>query len=387
VKAGKLTKYTVRKFTLTEIADTEFHYFDAGSSFIVQYKTTGTAGFYKTDTMTWGNSGPVKTAITPALITINANEFKWFYSEMFGGVSFVGGQAFVTARQEQIVLPTASDFGGGSGIALKCLNRCLKGPITDISTAYNSPFETEPVNLGAALDYYFEKSSMKLFKGTDNTAGNEVKLNAGLSFSDSGSKFTWGVESGAMILSSVNTGGWTSQWDVYSTEGGTYYQYRMGQNSWDKLILVSNASGPLTFEDPLVIDYTHTTANDRNADATFNGKKFLLRYRGLGQVDGLPWDQIDRDGDGTSDMWVPRVALKDGILMTSAGVNYRIKALFGEKTLTNTGADCSSLATLSLPATAVPSAVTENSSNGSTTKPDFGTCIYANDTKTATGCN
>lgn len=189
-----------------------------------------------------------------------------------------------------------------------------------------------------------------------------------------------------MVTEAVRAG-LGSLFEIYGKESVSYYQYRMGSNSWDKLVLISNTSGYLTFEDPIVINYTHTTANDRNGDSTFNGKKFLLRYRGLGQIEGLPWDQVDRDGDGTPDMWFPRVSLKDGIQMTSGSTNYRIKAMFGEKTLTSTGASCTDLATLAVPTAGVPSSATFTASNKSTAKPSHGTCIYSYESKTSTGCN
>ncbi len=386
VKAGKLTKYTVRQYTLTEIAGVELRYFDSGTEYIVAYNPAGGggAGFYKTDSMSWGSSGPSKTAITPVLLSFGANSFNFFYSEAYGSVTYVGGKSYVIAREEKTILPTSTDISGSAGLSLKCLNRCINGTLSsgDITTSWDTPY-TNPANVGAAIDYYFEKSSMKLFLGTSNS-GTEVKLGTGVSFSASGSKFTWGIDSGAMVTS---TAGLANPWSIYDSAGSSFYQYRMGPNSWDKLILVSNSSGVLEFEEPLAFSYTHSTANDRNGGSEYDGKKFLLRYRGLGQMEGLPWDQIDRDGDGTPDMWLPRVALKDGIQMVSGGTNYRIKAMFGEKTLTNTGANCSDLATLSLPATAVPTAVSANSSNTSTSKPDHGTCTYAYETKTAAGCN
>lgn len=395
VKSGKLTKYTVRKYNLSEIDGVELRYFDSsgGTEYIVAYLAAGQggagAGFYKLASMSWGSSGPTKTDIAAASgnkLTIGAGNMQNFYSESFGGVMFVGGQTFITAREETVVMPTATELNSGS-LALKCIGRCPKNAISQANLqTWAGPYQTDPANKGAALDYYFEKSTMKLFKGTDNTSANEVKLASGVSFSGTNSQFTFGLDSGALLDASTYAA-ITNLYDVYGTAGNTYYQYRIGPNSWDKLLLVSDGSNYLSFDDPMALSYTHTTANDRNGDSTYNNKKFLLRYRGYGQMDGLPWDQIDRDGDGTPDMWFPKIALKDGIQLTANSINYRIKAMFGEKTLTTTGASCTDIATMSLPTTAVPTATTLTASNASTTKPSYGTCIYSTETKSSTGCN
>jgi hypothetical protein len=297
-------------------------------------------------------------------------------------VSFVGGKGFITARLETLVDPTDSAFVSGK-IDLKCLNRCPLSGITqpNLST-WNGPFETDPVTVGGAFDYVFSQSDMTLRKGT-STSDPAVALNGGVSFTDNTSQFQWGLESGAMVEPADLPG---SLWDIYDTEGNVYYQYRFGPNNYDKLIMAMEGSTPLTFDQPLTFDYTHSTANDRNGDATYDGKKFLLRYQGEGHIDGFPWDQVDRDGDGDPDMWFPQVSLKDNVQLTDGVTNYRVKALYGDLTL-EPAPSCTGLS-LALPSASLPTAVAGTPSNSSTAKPSHGDCQFDTETGTASaGCD
>lgn len=388
VKSGKLNKFTVRKYTLNDIANTELRYFDhnAGTEYIVSYLTSPSPGFYKTHTMSWNQNGPPsKNEINHVALTVNAGEYLWLYSDMYGGVSYVGGNNFITAREEKVIMPGAEEFSSG-GLALKCLNRCIDGEIssTDLQS-WSGPYATDPAAVGDAIDYYFQESTLKLFKGA-NASGTEVKLASGASFTGAGSQHQWGLSSGPMVTAAVHSG-LSTLWGIYDTEGQAYYEYRMGPQTWDKLILVSQDGANLTFDDPVVLDYTHSTANDRNSDSTFNGKKFLLRFQGEGHIDGFPWDAVDRDGDGDPDMWFPKVNLKDGVQLTSGSTNYRIKALHGDLTLTTTGADCSDISTLSLPTTSIPSSKAGDPSNLGTSRPDHGSCIYDKSADADAGCS
>ncbi len=394
VSAGRLNKYTVKKYTLAEIRNLEMRMWDnsAGAEYIVKYQTiagdsVGADGFYKVATMTWSEGGPPsKTDITPAIITIANDAWQSFYSDALGGVSYVGGNTFVTARLETQVKPGAAGFTSGS-MALKCLNRCPKSGISQSNlTTWAGPYETDPANLAGALDYLVTETDMVLHKGT-TSSDPAVALASGVSYTGTNSQFNWGVGSGAMVLAS-NVGGLVDLWSIYDTEGNSYYEYRMGPNNWDKLVLVLDADDQvMDFDEPLAFDYTHTTANDRNADATYNNKKFLLRFQGEGHIDGFPWDQVDRDGDGSPDMWFPQVSLKDGVQLTDTDANdYRIKALYGDITLTSTGSDCSDI-DLALPASGVPTTAAGSPSNISSDRPDHGECQFDSATATPSdGC-
>jgi hypothetical protein len=389
VSSGRLNKYTVKKYTLAEVRGVEMRLFDAGTEYIVKYLTIAGDGaasdsFFKVATMAWSEGGPpVKTDITPAAVSISGGEFKWFYADTMGGVSYVGGNSFVTARVEELVVPGAAQFSSGT-FALKCLNRCPKGAITQGNlTSYAGPYETDPANKAGALDYLVNESDMTVHRGT-SASDPAVALGSGVSFTNGTSVFNWGLESGAMVDSTAYTA-LTNLGDIYNTEGAVYYQYRMGPNNWDKLVLAKLGSTFLEFDNPLTFAYTHSTANDRNGDSTYNGKKFLLRYQGEGHIDGFPWDQVDRDGDGTPDMWFPQVSLKDDVQLNDGVTNYRIKALFGDLTLTPSGA-CGDL-TLALPATSVPSEKQDSPANISKDKPDHGDCQYDSDSEAAAGCS
>lgn len=394
VADGRLRRYTVKKYVLADIHGIEFRMWDNvdQKDYIVKYLDgTDSAvagyvsdGFYKVAEMQWSMGGPPSKVdlVTAVDVTPGNGIYTWFHSDTMGGVSFVGGNPFVTARIEELVNPTDAAFVGGK-IDLKCLNRCPKAPISQSDlTTWSGPYETNPANVGAAIDYVFGQTDMALFQG-DLVSDPQVELDTSVTFDGSGSMHTYGIETGAMVEDADLPG---SLFGIYDTEGNTYYQYRMGPNGWDKLVIAKLGSTPITFDDPIVIPYTHLTANDRNGDATYNGKKFLLRYQGEGHIDGFPWDQVDRDGDGSPDMWFPQVSLKDNVqLIDVNATNYRIKALYGDLTLEPAGS-CAGLS-LQLPTVSIPSAAQGEPSNSSTSKPSHGDCLFDTDSQTASeGC-
>ncbi len=394
VSEGKLMKYEVKSYTLSEIEGMDIRYWDNSSNaeFIVQYRTdlnNNTAGFYKIATMSWSNNGPPsKTELTTdastRLLSFSNGEWVWFWSDAMGGMTYIGGASNITARAETMIGIGHSDFGGGN-LQLKCLGRCLKyvsGGLTSTDFgSWNGAYETDPTTKSEAFDYIVDGSNLALYKGT-SVGTNQITVSSSSAYDNT--MYSWGVESGAMITSTAY-GDLTDLWDIYNQQGATYYQYRMGPNNWDKTILVSADGGTtyLSFDEPIGFDYTHATANDRNGDSKYNGKKFYLRYHGEGHMEGFPWVDVDRDGDGQSDMWFPEISLNDDIQLVNNSVNYRIKAMYGDLTLPAVADEqCASLS-LALPDSAVPTSASRTPSNNSTSKPDHAGCQYDSVSETA----
>jgi len=396
VADGKLTRYKVKKFTLAEIHGLNFQYFDnnSGNNYIVKYLNAGESGvgsngFYEVASMTWSNGGPPTTTNlgSPVDITPASNQYMWLYSDALGGVSFIGGKTTVTARLQENVSPDDAALASGH-MDLKCLNQCPKtaAPISqsDLNT-WGGPFQADPdqTDMSTAIHYTFTKTDMALHANYFASIGSVVALAGGASFQSS-TAYQFGLQTGALV-DSTQAG---TPNGFYDTDGNTYYQYGLGANTFDKLVIAMDSGNhPIHFDNPIPFDYTHSQANDRNDDATYAGQKFLLRFQGDDHFDGFPWEQVDRDGDGQPDMWFPLVSLKDNIqLVDGASNHYRIKALYGDLTLNPTA--CGSGFNLHLPATAVPSAVSGSPSNANTTKPDYGSCQYDTVTETASaGCD
>ena len=101
----------------------------------------------------------------------------------------------------------------------------------------------------------------------------------------------------------------------------------------------------------MAIKYTHTTANDRNANSSQNGKVFLLEYGGKGQLWGLPFEE------GDNNRWAPVINLKDATIL-GASDQYIIKANDVEQRMQVVdNSNCSDLP-LTAPSQDVPTGIT-----------------------------
>ena len=116
------------------------------------------------------------------------------------------------------------------------------------------------------------------------------------------------------------------------------------------MVLIDSSSDVVSFDKPITIKYTHVTGNDRNADATHNGKVFLLEYGGRGQLWGLPSEEREN-------RWGPVINLKDGTIL-GASNQYIIKANDVEQRMeTVNNSNCASLP-LTAPSQAIPTGIT-----------------------------
>ena len=98
---------------------------------------------------------------------------------------------------------------------------------------------------------------------------------------------------------------------------------------------VKDSNGDMqSFDKPLAMNYTHTTAQDRNGDTTYNLNRYMLEYGGFGDMWGIPWEG-EGDASAEEQRWYPLFALMDGTQMTDttkltdsgSSVKYVVKAL------------------------------------------------------------
>ncbi|MFQ5901559.1 MAG: hypothetical protein ACE5IH_08395, partial [Thermodesulfobacteriota bacterium] len=159
----------------------------------------------------------------------------------------------------------------------------------------------------------------------------------------SSGNYQWGVMSGPLFtqndLSSLacdfnsnNTCGWQAWSDL-----DVFYTWETGHNEWNQYAgLKDNSDQFVSFEPPLHITYTHSTANDANSDSTYNGRIYQLEYSGFGELHGIPF--VDSDGD---DRWYPEFNIKDGTTMGNSN-EYTVKAIEKESFMQSIGdANCS----------------------------------------------
>jgi hypothetical protein len=102
---------------------------------------------------------------------------------------------------------------------------------------------------------------------------------------------------------------------------------------WNKYTGLVDADGAMVvFDPPISLNYVHLE----------NGIKYHLEYSGFGELQGIPWMQIE----GT-DRWYPEITIPDGSeAITDDGLNtpYYVKGLEAEQKMSEVDeANCSTL--------------------------------------------
>ncbi len=206
------------------------------------------------------------------------------------------------------------EFANGNTFALTCLERC---PVGTITATMASNYETEQdrafnyddsdlyENGGIqGIEYSFSATTLKL---TNN--GNSASVEFANSVNEDNFN-GWGYQSGPMVADAT---GITNFWEVWDENSGVdeYYVWETGINSWNRTTAVIDADDNIvTFTKPIQFNYTHTTANDRNDSATYNGETYMLQYGGNGDLWGFPFNKGDE-----MDRWYPEISLKDGVVV------------------------------------------------------------------------
>ncbi|WP_428622777.1 hypothetical protein [Sedimenticola sp.] len=290
--------------------------------------------------ITWGQQGPpTETSITPTPITFSFDgEQIWMWSDLLqGSVVYTWDSNLtpttVTFYSDSVVFPgDPTEFGSGP-ITLYCYDRCLKGGITqnDLNAATDESVLFHTSN-GTEYTYTLASTGGRVTL-TDNTAQAAVDFSALDLTTPTGIPdwYQWGISSGEMVTA-ANKPAANEWWKIW--EAPVSYRWESGSNEWNiQIVLADGQNNAVQFDQPLIIPYTHTTANDRNGDSSFNNKPMRLEYGGNGELWGFPWiynQEFDR--------WYSAVTLKDGVQLTGANSSvYRVKALDMEQTMTDTG--------------------------------------------------
>ena len=301
------------------------------------------ANFHLTGAVEWGDSGPeISTTVDhdgdPETDPVNAtatvvfanNENLWLWSDALGGNvvylhddSVAAAARTVTFYAEEIVGPDDALFSSNpGGLTVYCYDGCLKGGLTalDVSSASSSA-DLFHEYTGTPITYTLTAES-GLVLLADDSNGAAVS-SAGLNLSGLG--HDWGISTGEMLLTPLADP--QSPWMVFDEPES--YRWETGPNDWNVLVSVTDANGNLiSFERPLQFSYTHATSNDANGDASFDGKRFLLNYSGVGDLHGFPWVQDDR-----GDRWYAAVNLADGVRLSTSSNDFVVKAMESEQTM------------------------------------------------------
>jgi hypothetical protein len=366
VSGGKLKKHTRKTLTLGEIVNIplDLSEFDQATGTDNQFrvlwdgaKLSKIAKMNKTN-YTWEN-------ITPTDIDMNALRYPelYFWSQALGGSVQVKLQGCtpggtppnntfactadnttpVVSYTEVVVNPTDPVPS-----TLACFENCPDAAALDGPNPYKSVsgFQQVAPSLATYASYTFSLGNMVLLDG-----GNEVVSSA------SNAAFPWGLMTGPLFEPASpnlgqlacdwdNTGNSTCAWQARSNLT-VYYTWETGPNSWNRFVGLQSGSSFLSFDPPLLLEYTHLDAGK------YQNAKFYLEYSGFGDLHGIPGKCVDMNtgldvdcstgGPGSSIRWVPEFTIQDGSSMTSGGATYYVKALDKEQRMRKVDGACSGL--------------------------------------------
>lgn len=393
IKPGRLVKKTVETLNVADLGDTLFDYNDNTSgNYRAKYNASGSngAGFYKVSKVDYSSgNGPKDTScgttdggvcgnlnVTPMM---GQNDIFFYSQQLGGGVRWKNGASQITFYKEEYVSDLAS-----SQLQLLCYNQCPKTDVSSTVTNYNDAFN-EGIIWGAGsptvtpIYYTFSKAGAHPFVLTrDDQSGAPVTLVGNASdWSSSNSPFKYGYHSGMLIdtqtatAQGLPTSGTLSDPTVmsklYDGTIGVFYEWQTGFDSYNKQVVVTddiNAGAVVTFDKPIVFNYTHSDANDRAvangtiATSPYIGMPYLLQYQGKGQLFGIPSEMLegsDEGEGGNKGRFYPQFGLKDGTELTDGSGHYVVKALDMEQSMIEEKDACSALSLSGVPT--APSAI------------------------------
>ena len=340
IAPGKLIRREANTETLTSLQGDEFMFWGEHSSLgFGEYVVTvnGSNAFVITESFQWGESGPEMTDVVDDDITPSSDgQNLWLWSDALGGnivyvhdTGVASGDREVTFYGESFVSPDDDTVSGGN-LTLYCYDRCLIGGLSqgdvDAAEAGNGVDDLYYAS-GAQRVYTAEVSGGKLL--LRDSTNSELVSADGLDLDALGHE--WGINTGDMSTTALG-GNW---WEIYNQE--VSYRWETGSQDWNKMITVEDANGDFaSFDRPISMSYTHSTTNDRNADASYNGKKLLLQYGGNGDLWGFPWSE---DGE----RWFTAVTLKDGVTLSDGTNDFVVKAIEMEQTMQEDPGACTDL--------------------------------------------
>ena len=357
VAPGKLIKNTVEEIPLETLVGVEFQAhlnensgrftgdtdFNQDSDEVDQYEAilklnAAEDGFEVTGIITdWDDDGPVITDVegTPVAVTLATNEVVSMWSRQVGGrVTFAQGAVSLSSFVRTYVngSETASGelFDGIADVTLRCVESCIKAGVApgdiDAGSARSDVYASG--DRAVQADYTFAKGNLTLVDGSNAAIGFAGVTQDNLEASNT---WGWGLQTGPMVTGTTIT---ADQFYSGLNNGTitTLYVWETGLNPWQQqTVLVDDATSAIvSFDRPLGIKYTHSTANDRNGSAAKDGAVFVLEYGGKGNLYGLPWEPSGNN-------WAPVISLADGVVVADrTGAQYVFKALEVEQNMTVT---------------------------------------------------
>lgn len=302
---GKLTHHTRTECLLGDITDMEICTWDDDNQEDVIVTWDGVDSFWKIGTRNWEN-GQIEYLETPELFTFD-NEWDGGWVEALiawlplGGLTPANGDT-IYYHTEQVINP-----GLAQDLDLYYWGFALDAPITQ-QVIDEAPQNEANYWSGPPTEkhYFFDASELVLKE--EDADGAEVVIGEDLDLSGS-----WYEQCGYYMGQLTEDDSYTENncWEIF--DSAEFYSWQTGQNNWNQFSTVYDGQGQYaTFDPPVRIAYTHSTANDINDDATNDGKEYMLEWDGFDMM--IPWYFDEEEDD-----WMPAFNLKDGVELTVAG--------------------------------------------------------------------
>ena len=387
LRKGRLMKYTRKNMTLGQMADIPFMYYDQslnnGQGGQIQAIWNSTSSeFEETGTQNTNNPGmftPVPNTPLP-LTSLQGTQINAYSQALNGNVNVMlpapgaidNGTGSCTQNQDytfsctatnktpvyfytqSLVLPGDTTVPGN----LVCTDQCPDPSSFTNSSATSAYFGGGFSQPGTSYtaSYTFnttandsDPASMVLVSGTTpvvfpGSGGNSALEQQG------------GIMSGPLFANTpANKAALACPWDTSGTQIcgwqawtnlSTFYQWQTGGNQWNWLTAFIDSNGNvLSFDPPVSVNFEGDGTN-----GTTNGTTYVLNYSGFGQLNGIPGQCVDKDGNtvacGPNVRWVPAFNLQAGTNVTDAnsGANYVVKPLQVEERMRKMSqSDCAGL--------------------------------------------
>ena len=343
---GKLIQNSLESFDLSDIDGESFEWWDSSVLYLIQ-----NSGGIWSRTASYDDVAEEWDAIVPpTVIDTGAAEYLSLWSDALGSVSFVDGDSFITGNKQEYVNGAHPLFVGETEIVLYGYINTLDNDITGSEADAGDVFMADSTSVVTPHVFRFLLDDLTLYFDVDGTGTTLLPVGLATGEEPTEGPNLWGMSSGPMLTS---TAGLTDVWETWSQP--TYFTYETGHNEWNQYTTAKDLLGDFVeFDAPVQFAYTHATANDRNADATYDGKTYLLEYGGPGDLWGMPFVGVDLDGDLDDDRWYPEFSLADEVEMGPTGAEYVVKAIDVEQTLEEDLAYTGTLTTVTAGALVLP---------------------------------
>ena len=321
---------TRSNLALVDLGSTLFEWWDAGTQYRVDYSAGSfrKVASFDPQNETWDDITP------PEVIDVTAaGGYLHMHSSSLGGpVSYADGALNITFVQQSFVNGADDLFTGavGGNVELLGLVDCLGSELTGSEVESGTIFLPNASSPAAPHKYRMnvDTLTMELDVNGDGSLYETVGLATG-QFPMSG-PYTWGMQSGPMV---TDLTGIQNVQDIY--EAAEFFTYETGHNEWNQYTAIKDANDvTVAFDAPIEFLYEHSTAADLNDSSDYDGDSFLLQYGGTGDLHGFPHEQVDLNGDGNPDVYQPLVNIKAGVVMGPTGVEYILRPIRVEQTLT-----------------------------------------------------